>query len=99
MGEIGIHYDNVVTAAELQAVDIGCTKTELTCARFEQDMGGVCFCELVCNDLCSVGGAVVDDYKLPVEVSARCRVSLAARIWGNGEGNWECDPEGRRTAR
>jgi hypothetical protein len=32
-------------------------------------VGGVGFCELVGDDLGSVGGAVVDDYELPVELS------------------------------
>lgn len=50
-------------------MDVGCSEAQLAWARAQVHVGGVGFCELVGDDLGSVGGAVVDDYELPVELS------------------------------
>jgi hypothetical protein len=67
--EVGVHDDDEVAGCELQAVDVRCAEAELAGARLEEDVWGVGFCELVGDDLGAVGGAVVDDYELPVEVA------------------------------
>jgi hypothetical protein len=73
VGEVGVHYDYEGAGAELQAVDVGCAEAEFAGARVQVDAAWVGFCELVGYCLGSVGGAVVDDYELPVEVSGEAR--------------------------
>jgi hypothetical protein len=80
--EVGVHDDDEGARGELQAVDIGRPKAELASAGLEEDVGGVGFCELVGDDLRSVGGAVVDDYEFPVEVSVN--EQLVRRFRGGG---------------
>ena len=70
MAEVGVHDDDIVAGRELQAVDIGRSETEFACSRVQFDMlgadGGD---ELLCDFLGAVGGAVVDNDDLPVEVA------------------------------
>lgn len=70
VAEVGVHNDDIVAGRELQAVDIGRSETEFTCSRVQFDMlgadGGD---ELLCDFLGAVGGAVVDNDDLPVEVA------------------------------
>ena len=72
MREIGVHDDNIVAGDELETVNVCRSKTKLSCARFEEDMGRVGFCELVRDHLGSVRRSVVNDDELPVELSV-CR--------------------------
>jgi len=70
VGEVGVHDDDEVAGGELQAVDVGGAEAELAGARLEEDAGGaVGALELFGDFLGAVGGAVVDDYELPVEVA------------------------------
>lgn len=48
-------------------------------------MGGVCFCELEGYGLCAVGGAIVDDYEFPIELSSSL---ILAMFEGIGEGQY-----------
>ena len=70
VAEVGVHDDDIVAGRELQAVDIGRSETEFACSRVQFDMlgadGGD---ELLCDFLGAVGGAVVDNDDLPVEVA------------------------------
>lgn len=66
--EIGVHDDDEVTGCELQAVDVGCAKTELAGAGVKVHVWCVDLGELVSYDLGAVRGAVVDYDELPVEV-------------------------------
>lgn len=75
MREIGVHDDNIVAGDELETVNVCRSKTKLSCARFEEDMGRVGFCELVCDHLGSVRGSVVNDDELPVELAARRKLA------------------------
>ena len=68
MREVGIHYYHEVAGAELKTVNVGCAETKLACASFEEDVWGVGFRELICDNLRSIRGAVVYDYELPVKV-------------------------------
>jgi hypothetical protein len=83
--EVGVHDDDEVAGCELQAVDVRCAEAELAGARLEEDVWGVGFCELVGDDLGAVGGAVVDDYELPVEVAVWVGMGLV-RCCGRGVG-------------
>jgi hypothetical protein len=68
--EVGVHDDHEVAGCELQAVDVGGPETELASARLQVNVWGVDFGELIGNYFGSIGGVVVDDYELPVEVAA-----------------------------
>ena len=74
-----------VARRELQPVDVGCAEAELAGAGLEEDVRGVGFCELVCDDLGPVRGAVVDYYELPVEVSEGGD-GVSVVLWGRGKG-------------
>lgn len=67
--EVGVHDDDEVSRHELQAVYVCRPETELSCARFEEDVGRVSFGELVCDDLGAVWRAIVDDDEFPVEIT------------------------------
>ena len=93
MREVGVHYYHEVAGAELQTVNVGCTEAEFACAGFEEDVWRVGFCELVCDDLSSVRGAVVDDYELPVELPGGPGVSICTRMnceAGSNVEEYEC---------
>ena len=70
MAEVGVHNDDIVAGRELQAVDIGRSETEFASSGLQFDVlradGGD---ELLCDFLGAVGGAVVDNDDLPVEVA------------------------------
>ena len=53
----------------MKTVNICGAKTEFACAGFEEDVGRVGFCELVCDCLGSIRAAVIDDYEFPVELA------------------------------
>ena len=84
--EIGVHNDHEVAGAELKAVNVGRTEAELAGASFEEDVGRVGFCELFCDGLRAVGGAIVNDYELPVElpICARVRMVAPGKLGGGG---------------
>lgn len=44
-------------------------EAELAFAGLEDDVGGIGFYELLCDVLCAVGGAIIDNDKFPVEVT------------------------------
>lgn len=70
VGEIGVHDNDKVARGELEAMDVGSSKTELAGARLEDD--AVCAIdgdELLCDLLGAVGGAVVDDDYFPLELA------------------------------
>ena len=67
--EVGVHDDDEVAGGELQAVHVGRAEAELAGARLEEDVWRVGL-ELVGAGEGAVGGAVVDDYYFPVELSA-----------------------------
>lgn len=69
VAEIRIHNDDKVARGELQPVDVGRAEPELARAGVEFNFrGAVGGDELLCDLLRAVGGAVVDDEELPVEV-------------------------------
>jgi hypothetical protein len=68
--EVGVHDDHVVAGRVLQAVHVGCSQAEFTGARVQFDVQGADGGDELFGDfLRAVGGAVVDDYYFPVEVS------------------------------
>lgn len=70
VAEVRVHDDDEVAGRKLQAVHVGGTEAELAGARLEEDArGAVGALELARDFLGAVGGAVVDDYELPVEVA------------------------------
>ena len=70
VAEVGVHDDDIVAGRKLQAVDIGRSETEFACSRVQFDMLRADGCdELLCDFLGAVGGAVVDNDDLPVEVA------------------------------
>jgi hypothetical protein len=72
MTEVGVHDDDEVSGCELETMDVGRTETKFSGASAELDaLGGVDFLELLRDVLGSVGGAVVDDDKFPVEVTVK----------------------------
>jgi hypothetical protein len=58
VGEIRVHDYDEVSRYELQTMDIGRSEAELSSAGFGDYVWGVGFCELVCDNLGSVRGAV-----------------------------------------
>ena len=70
VAEVGVHDDDIIAGRELQAVDIGSSETEFACSGLQFDVlradrGD----ELLCDFLSAVGGAIVDDDDLPVEIA------------------------------
>jgi hypothetical protein len=82
--EVRVHDDHEVARRELQPVDVGRAEAELAGARLQEDVWGVGFCELVCDDLGPVWGAVVDDYEFPVEVSVAGGIGVGFLDRGKG---------------
>lgn len=80
VGEVGVHDDDKVAGDELEAVDVGRAETKLAGAGLEDDVRGIGLDELVGDLLCAVGGAVVDDDELPVELS------MEGSVFGDGGG-------------
>lgn len=79
VAEVGVHDDDEGSRAELEAVDVGGAEAELAGAGLELDVRGVGFDELVGDFLGAVGGAVVDDDELPVEVAGNVSGKLRER--------------------
>lgn len=79
VAEVGVHDDDEVARCELEAVDVGGAEAELACARPDLDVRGVDFGKLRGDFLGTVGGAVVYDDELPVEVAARGGQYLGVR--------------------
>lgn len=67
--EVGVHDDDKVARDKLEAVHVGRAETELARAGLEDDVRGVGLDELVGDLLGAVGGAVVDNDELPVELA------------------------------
>ena len=68
--EVCVHDDHKVAGAEFEPMHVRGAEPEFARARLQVDaLGGVDFLELARDDLCTVGGGVVDDYELPVEIA------------------------------
>jgi hypothetical protein len=75
--EVGVHDDHVVSRGVFEAVDVGGPQAEFPCARVQFDVQGADGGDELFGDfLGAVGGAVVDDYYFPVEVSRGCGLAL-----------------------
>ncbi|ROW05501.1 hypothetical protein VSDG_00440 [Cytospora chrysosperma] len=73
VAEVGVHNDDVVAPGELQAVDVCGAQAELARAGLEGDVWGVGLHELVGDFLGAIGGAVVDNDEIPVDVAIERR--------------------------
>jgi hypothetical protein len=83
--EVGVHDDHVVSRGVFEAVDVGGPQAEFPCARVQFDVQGADGGDELFGDfLGAVGGAVVDDYYFPVEVSGEWVVGLVAVYEGLG---------------
>lgn len=70
MGEIGIHNYNKISSRELQAVNVCGTETQLASSRSDLNvLRTVEFLQLCSYFLGSVGRAIIDNDKLPLEVT------------------------------
>ena len=68
--EVGIHDDDEVAARIFKAVDVGGAETKFAGSGLEDDAGGgVKGLKLFGNDEGAVGGGVINDDELPVEVT------------------------------
>jgi hypothetical protein len=83
MAEVGVHDDDEVARAEVQAVNVGGTEAELAGAGLELDMRGVGFDELGGNFLGAIGRAIVDNDQLPVELAEGKLVYSLECAWRN----------------
>jgi hypothetical protein len=68
--EVGVHDYDIVSRRVFEAVDVGRSQAEFAGARMQFDVQGSDGGDELFGDfLGAVGGAVVDDYYFPVEVS------------------------------
>ena len=87
VAEVGVHDDDKSARGELQAVNVGGAEAELARARLEDDVRRVGLYELVGDFLRAVGGSVVDDDELPVELAAgRALAAVSSLWWRRGRG-------------
>ena len=83
VGEIGVHEDDVVAGAGGQAFDVGRTQAELARSRMQLQLVAVDFLQLSNDVLGAIGGVVVDDDDLHVDVVLLGR--LEEEVCNDGE--------------
>lgn len=80
VGEISVHYDDIVSCRELNTVDVCSAEAQLASAGFEVDVGCIDFRKLVCNNLSAIWRAIVDDDEFPIKVAI---VFINLALWGH----------------
>lgn len=74
MREVGVHDDDIVSCDELKTMYVCRSKTKLAFPRLQDNVWGICFHELIGDDLCAVRAAIVDDYEFPVQLPIASRL-------------------------